>query len=545
MSTMIFPQPRHNGITGGGGRYPVPCVWRIDAIEAPGSVVITPTLPPPTDTIMTNHMLICHNGIMGLSLKERCLKLTTGERHMFLNSLGREELEGILADNWWWSARPEQLQPDGDFMIWLILAGRGWGKTRTATEWIVQRSIDHPIDASGAPTERLLVGETIADVRNILIGGPSGVLRVLERKKIRHRYYKSPKPKIVLLDTGAVIHGVGAENGDVGRGLNLADVVMDEYAKWPFPVESWFEGIMPALRVHIPDDHPRALVTTTPKPLEILRTWRDETDGSVAVVSGSTFDNSANLSAQVLDGLRKNYAGTKLGEQELHGLILDDFTGKLFSQQDLNLARVRSAPELVEVVVGVDPCLTGEEDEMGVVVVGRDEHHDWYVLADATAPLVGKAAARHCWNVFFEYEATRLVVEENLGKRWMVETFTDAYIDTLKERGTPIDMVVGAPIVGVQSMVGKKLRAQIVGHRSEQRRLHMVGIHNKLEIQAVGYDPDTSKDSPDRLDAMVHACRYHHSKEPISYAITAPPTGFKIDRRLHLDGLDQQKMPWE
>lgn len=480
---------------------------------------------------------------MGLSLKQRCVALTPSERTVFFDSLDRDQLLGVLADEWWWTSRPEQNHPVGDWLIWLALAGRGWGKTRTSAEWIVERTLKHPRDASGAPTERLVAGETIADVRNILIGGPSGILRVLDRKGIRYRYYKSPKPMILFLDTGCIIHGVGAENEDVGRGLNLADVVMDEFAKWPAPKETWLGGIMPALRVHIPGDHPRALVTTTPKPLEILRDWSTKNDGTVVVSSGSTFDNSDNLSPLVLAELNKEYAGTRLGQQELHAVILDDMAGKLFNQADFNQYRVNRHPELVEIVVGVDPCLTGEEDEMGVVVVGKCENNEWYVLADASITAAGKSAAQHCWSTFFAYNATRIVVEANLGKKWMVETFTDAYMQVLNERGTPVDGLIRAPIESVQSMHGKVLRAEPVGHRCESGRLHMVGKFKKLENQCVSFDP-AMKGSPDRLDALVHACRYFMSKEAINYTITAPPP-IRVDRRIHLDGNDMAKMPWE
>lgn len=482
---------------------------------------------------------------MAKSPKQQFVELDPHRQRRFVEQLDTTQLHGILRGDWWWTARPEQQQPPGDYLIWLVLSGRGWGKTRTAAEWIVERSVRHPVDESGAPTERLVVGETIADVRNVLIGGPSGILRVLDRINIKYRYYKSPKPLIRLLDSGCIIHGVGAENGDVGRGFNLADVIMDEFAKWPFPRESWFEGIMPALRVHLPGDHPRALVTTTPKPLELLREWRSRTDGSVHVVSGSTFENSDNLSPLVLAALRTEYEGTSLGQQELYGVILDDAAGRLFGQADINLARVHVAPQLVDIVVGVDPCLTGEEDEMGVVVVGRDELHHWYVLADASILGAGKAAAAHCWNVFFEYGASRIVVESNLGKKWMIEAFSDAYREIVRERGLRASASLVAPIEPVQSMAGKKLRAEPVGHRCEGGRLHMVGTFAKLEGQCVDYDPATAKDSPDRLDALVHACRYHMSQEPQIQTITTPPRRIPINRRLNpLGRTEDDQYPW-
>ncbi|MGH7252853.1 MAG: terminase large subunit domain-containing protein, partial [Nitrospiraceae bacterium] len=246
---------------------------------------------------------------MGLSLAEQfAQQLTPEQQRQWVQSLTPEVLEEIARQEWWWVSRPEQCLPQGPWTIGLILSGRGFGKSRASSEWIVQRALDYPLDRSGFPTDRLVMGATIADVRTINIEGPSGVLRVLDRRKIPYTYRKNPKPVIVLGEEKSRIHFAAADSPNAGRGGNFADAVLDEIAKWLYPAESWYEGIMPALRADIPGDHPRAMVTTTPKPISLIREWVARTDGSVHVVRGSTFDNSANLNTHVLDELERRYS---------------------------------------------------------------------------------------------------------------------------------------------------------------------------------------------------------------------------------------------
>lgn len=454
-------------------------------------------------------------------MKERVSRLPIEAQREFLASLPSAVLQEIVRDEWWWTSRPEQVPPPGAWLIYLVLSGRGWGKSRSGSEWIVDRTKRYPLDASGAPTERLIIAETIADARNICIGGPSGVLRVLNRQGVPYRYVKSPKPQILFLETGCLIHVEGADDADVGRGHNAADAWLDELAKWPDPRGSWIEGIMPSLRADIPGDHPRAFITTTPKPIALLREWSTRTDGSVITVRGSTFDNKLNLAPLILEALRATYEGTMIGQQELEGVLLDAAVGKVFSQVDINTSRVKpgDVPELPLTVVGVDPGGTGEEDETGVVVVGRDRNFDHYVLGDHTVLGVGREAARHCWRVLAQYGAKKLIVENTLGKKWVTEAFTDAYVELIDEGLFPKNS--RPPIETIDSKLSKKTRAEPVGMRCEQHRVHFVGFHSKLENQCVEFDP-ADKDSPDRFDAFVSACRYLMKQEPRRATIVTP-----------------------
>lgn len=457
-------------------------------------------------------------------MKQRVAAMSPARRMEFLESLDPDVLEMIAREEWFWVARPEQVPPDGDWSICLMLAGRGFGKTRSGAEWIVSRTLAHPYDSSGFPTERLIMAFNISDAVASCAEGPSGVLRVLQRMgfeevlsnrrtedaRNKYTFTKSPKPYVRIVETGAVIHFTGATI-DAARSKNLADVWLDEPIKWAAPEDTWREGIRPALRADIPGDKPRALVTTTPKPIMLLKNWVSDPDKwKVSIVRGSTFDNMINLSEDAVEELRQTYEGTALGRQELYGELLDDITGALFSWSVIDDNRRTLGPERVaHRCVGVDPGLTGDEDgdEMGVIVASRDFENHCYVLADETTKLAGRDAALHAWRVFEKYHCDTLVYESNLGKAWMQQVFTDAFKE-LQKAGVFPSEVVTPPLVPVFSTQGKKLRAEPVAMRYSQGRVHHIGTFEKLETQMLTFDPLSSKASPDRLDALVHAIRH-------------------------------------
>jgi phage terminase large subunit-like protein len=470
---------------------------------------------------------------MSQSLAERVANLPPDMRRAWLEKQSKEILDEIVRGEWWWTSRPEQIPPPGDWLVHLVLSGRGWGKSRAGSEWIVDRTLKYPRDRSGAPTERLVIGETLSDARSICVEGPSGILRVLDRRGIRYKYVKNPKPKIII-DPGnldAVIYFGGADSPDVGRGYNAADAWLDEIAKWQYPKPSWIEGIMPSLRADLVGDHPRAFVTTTPKPIDLLMEWLERSDGSISIVRGSTFDNAANLSSHILQELKLRYDGTNIGRQELYGEMLEALDGVLFRWKDIEGNRVDIGPEVVaHRTVGVDPTLSsGDEesssrwavDEMGVVVASRDHRDHIYILADETVRLVGREAALHAWSVFDRYQCDSLVYEDNLGKAWMRQVFTDAYRE-LQGRGVFPAGNHKPPMAEIHANQGKQLRAEPVGLRYEQGRVHHIGKFERLEAQMIQWDPVLSKESPDRLDAMVHAVRHLIEGEARSSRIISP-----------------------
>jgi phage terminase large subunit-like protein len=291
--------------------------------------------------------------------------------------------------------------------------------------------------------------------------------------------------------------------------------------KWRWSRESWYEGIMPSLRADLVGDQPRAFVTTTPKPIKLLQEWLKREDGSIHLMRGSTFDNATNLSAAVLEELRQRYEGTLIGRQELYGEMMDAFEGALFNRLDLENNRVQGLPDQIQnIVVGVDPSLTGEDDEMGVVVVGNTPDRDLWVIADRSVMAVGRAAALHCWRIMHEYNGDMLVYEENLGKRWMREVFEDAYRESCALGMFP--KASRPPMKQIDAKTGKRTRAEPVAMRSEQGRLHMIGKWPELEDQMVMFTAWGTNESPDRLDALVHACRFIMAGERKASVVTNP-----------------------
>lgn len=455
-----------------------------------------------------------------MSLKAQISRLPPEQRELWLNGLPDWMIAEVARGEWWWTARPEQIPPVGPWFICLALAGRGWGKSQAGSEWIVEQTLKHPYDNNGTPTEWLVIAETLSDARTICMEGPAGVLNVLARRGIKFRYKMSPRP-MVLFPNGSRIYTEGADDADVGRGYNASGAWLDEICKWKWPKRSWYEGIMPSLRADLTGDRPRAFVTTTPKPIDLLQEWLKRDDGSIHVIRGSTFDNANNLSSYVVTELQKRYEGTLIGRQELYGELIEGFEGALFNRLDLANYRVNGAPDnLKATVVGVDPSLTGEDDEMGVVVVSRTQDNHMYVRADRSIMSVGREAALHAWRTVADYEADFLVYESNLGKRWMEQVFRDAYYELvgtgLFEQGTK------PPMKGVDAKTGKRTRAEPVAMRSEQGKLHMIGFHESLEDQLVTFVGWGSNESPDRLDAMVHACRWLMDQEKKQARLTSP-----------------------
>lgn len=459
---------------------------------------------------------------MSLSAAQKCALLPPALRRQWLEQQPREILDEISKGAWWWTGRPEQFAPPGDWLIWLILSGRGWGKTRTGAEWLVDRLFKHPVDAFGQRTEWLVIAETLNDCRTACIEGNSGVLSVLTRmgliKNKDYWYRKSPKLMIEFA-SGQVIYFEGADNADVGRGYNAAGLWADELAKWRYTYAAWYEGILPSLRAPLIGDHPRAVITTTPKPIKLLIEWKHEEDGSIRLTSGSMFDNIANLSAEVLRQLKRKYEGTRAGLQELYGHLLEEIEGALWTRGQIEADRVKVAPELKTTVVSMDPGATGAGDETGLVAVGRSyEGHD-YVLADWSRKIVGNPAAKLAWEMYSVHHAQWLIVETNIGKKWLTSVLVDAYKELQKagifDQGP-------APIKDVTSLAGKRLRAEPVAARYEQHRWHHVGTFTELEDQQVTWVPEESNGSPDRIDALVQAGLFLSGRETGLMRVAAP-----------------------
>ena len=293
------------------------------------------------------------------------------EREKVIAQFTDEDAQSFL-HSWSVFRRPSQGTPLGDWRVWLILAGRGWGKTRTGAEFIREQ-----VDAGNAQ-HIALVGPTAADVRVTMIEGESGLLGIYPEAQ-RPRY--EPSKRRVTFHNGAVATAFTADEPDRLRGPNHDLAWADELAAWRYP-EAW-DMLMFGLRI---GNFPKVVATTTPKPIPLIRRLVGTEDGSVHLTKGSTFDNRPNLAASFLQEVLTRYEGTRLGQQELYAEVLDDVEGALWNREMLEEHRVTKHPGLSRVVVAVDPAAGGKADnaETGIVTVGISEEGHGYVLADSS-----------------------------------------------------------------------------------------------------------------------------------------------------------------
>jgi phage terminase large subunit-like protein len=367
----------------------------------------------------------------------------------------------------------------------LVLAGRGFGKTRMGSEWV--RSLAHKY-----PGCRIaLVGETAADARDVMIKGDSGLLNC--DPNLTDDSW-SPTNRCLTWPNGSRAFTYNATEPDQLRGPQHHFAWVDELAKFRYIQETW-DQVQFGLRL---GDHPQALVTTTPQPKKLIK--KLVADPDTAITRGSTMDNKANLAANAMKQLYERYSGTRLGRQELEGEILGDIPGALWRREDIDDTRVAEAPkDLERVIVAVDPAASSHEgsDEHGIVVVGLardgDGYARGYVLDDASLRGTPEEWARAAVRMYRKWRADRIVAEKNNGGE-MVET-----VIKTADRSVPIKLV--------HASRGKAVRAEPISALYEQGRIHHVGRFDELEDQMCTFSVDNvrneSEGSPDRVDALV------------------------------------------
>lgn len=394
-------------------------------------------------------------------------------------------------------ARTKQREPKNPYHTWYVRAGRGFGKSKTGAETIVKWALAHPIDNAGNPTEWCIFAETIKDVRDICL---KEVTRSLDRQGVKYNY-NSTLSQVKIKD-GALIFGTGADDDDVGRGSNLAGAWLDEVVKWRRPKTKFYEGILPAVRIAAPGWEPRIIVTTTPKPIDLLREWQNDTTGNVVMTVGSMMENKSNLSAAMVEGLQARYAGTRLERQELYGELIDDVEGALWTFESIASQRMLEPPDTIQrLVVAVDPAVTytTTSDYTGLVVCGSNRvtnrQSDYYVLQDASLKAPPEQWARKAIGLYEQHKADCIVAEKNQGGE-MVRSTIEAVAR---------DMGVRPKIELVQATRGKALRAEPIAALYDLGRVKHCGdpdLLTELENQMTTWTPE-SKESPDRLDALV------------------------------------------
>lgn len=420
-----------------------------------------------------------------------------------LRRLGTDKVANLL-HNWEFWARKDQFWNPGDEKTTFACTGRGWGKTRFGSETThrVARYFSHICGG-----RMVLIGRTAADVRDVMVQGESGIMNTGDPN---WRPVYEPSKRLLTWPNGvtAVLRS-GEEPAQV-RGLNVGFAWLDEYAFFQYP-QTTLDNLHLALRI---GTNPKIIVTSTPLPTAHVRALYD--DPTTRVITGSTFDNQTNLARQMVGDMRRRFGGTRLGDQELHGLILQTNDNAIWRQDWIRRVELYELPTLVRIVVGVDPA-GGDQadntkkkrdenktpDETGIVVAGICDRGNLWTLDDVSCHASSAIWAKEVVRAAVRWEASTIVGEVNFGGD-MVRTVV---------QNEPLYHEAGLKFEMVRAKEGKAGRAEPVAALYEQGRAFHVGPPRKftaLEHQMVSFDktlPRSAQKSPDRMDALVHAAR--------------------------------------
>jgi phage terminase large subunit-like protein len=424
------------------------------------------------------------SGLTGLSDYELIACLPDARREAILATLGEDGTDWLARD-WSCRARPAQLPPPGDWPVWLVMAGRGFGKTRLGAEWVRRIA-----EADGSAVIAL-VAASLHDARAIMVEGPSGLLAIAPPDR---RPSWSPTRRELRWPSGARAFIHGAADPDSLRGPQHSHGWADELGKWPNGVLAW-DNLAMGIRL---GERPRIVATTTPRPVPLL--LRLQADPAVVVTRGRTFDNRGALPGAFLAEMARSFGGTRLGRQELDGALLLDVEGALWTRALLDRCRLPGAPPpreaLARVVIGVDPPASAHGDACGIVVVALDAAGMALVLADLTiAGASPERWARRVADAAQHWQADRIVAEANNGG--------DMVASVLRASGHAL------PLRLVHAARGKSARAEPVAALYEAGRVRHAGMFAELEDQLCGMIVNGHYEgpgrSPDRADALVWA----------------------------------------
>ncbi|WP_411035106.1 DNA-packaging protein [Shinella sp. BYT-45] len=380
---------------------------------------------------------------------------------------------------WRFTYRIAQLPPPGDWRVWLLMGGRGSGKTRAGAEWVHAQALARP------EMRIALVAETLGDAREVMIDGVSGICRIAGRSRPD---FEASRRRLVW-PNGSIGQIFSSEDPESLRGPQFHLAWCDELGKWKHGQETW-DMLQFGLRL---GEDPRVLVTTTPRPVPLLRALAG--DPGTAVRRIATADNARNLSPGFLSAMAERYGGTRLGRQELDGELIADREDALWNRARLEAIRLRNPGPLSRIVVAVDPPATASAASVcGIVVAGLDGAGRAAVLADCS--VTGESPAGWAGAVvraFRKFDADRVVAEVNQGG------------DMVAAMLRSVDAAL--PVTTVRATRGKFLRAEPVAALYEQGRVVHAGAFPELEDQMCDFGPDglSSGRSPDRLDALVWA----------------------------------------
>lgn len=413
-------------------------------------------------------------------------KLPTQSATRVLSQLTDVETEGLLR-SWRFFAREDQIAPEGSWQTWLYLAGRGAGKTRSGAEWIRERV--------KARCERIaLIAPTAADARDVMVEGTSGILSCAWEHDVDCRGQKMGRPEYepskrrLTWGNGAIATLFSAEEPERLRGPQHDTIWADELAAWWEAQDAW-DMAMFGLRL---GDQPQVMVSTTPRPIPLLRTLIR--DPSTVITRATTYANRANLAGAFFDTVIRKYEGTRLGRQELSGELLTEAEGSLWNRKMLEAARFSEKPPAMKrIVIGIDPAVTAkaESNLTGIVVAGLGVDDRGYVMADVSGRYAPAEWARAAVKSFHHWKADRIVAEGNQGGDLVRHTIHTEWRE--------------APVTIVHAKQGKNARAEPVAALYEQGRVKHLGAFDELEDQMCTWEPLGDQPSPDRIDALVWA----------------------------------------
>ena len=418
-----------------------------------------------------------------------------------------------IEHDWQSIARPEQLPPEGDWAAWLILAGRGTGKTRSGAEWT--RGL-----AETASVGRIaLVGPTAADTRDTMVEGDSGLLSICPNS---NRPLYEPSKRRLTWPNGVIATLFSSEEPERLRGPQHGAAWCDELAAWRNVKDTW-SNLQFGLRL---GRRPRQVVTTTPRPIPLLRELIASPD--TVVTRGTTYDNRDNLAPSFFSQIVKKYEGTRLGRQELKAEILDDVPGALWTRAMVDKAREAvTLPRMRRVVVSIDPSGARNADDLGadtigIVVAALGDDGRGYVLADRSLKASPNEWGRRAVEAYHEFKADRIIAERNFGGA-MVE-----HVIKAADRNVPFSEVVASR--------GKVQRCEPVAALYEQGRVSHVGVLDLLEDQmcqmsTTGFMGDGSPDRVRRTDVGLERIDVYRAS-----AAEHQPRGDREDARARARG---------
>ena len=383
------------------------------------------------------------------------------------------------------SPREKQTPPNKDWFVWLIRAGRGFGKTFSGSRWL------HSVALNNPDSWMALIGKTPGDVRDDCVDGPGGIMKqqppeVVEEGGVEYE----PSKRRIQWPNGSYATIYSGANHDQIRGFSGSYAWCDEFAAWDYPEQAW-DNLMFGMRE---GNNPRVCITTTPRPIKIIR--EIETDNSTVTVTGSTYENEKNLNEQFLEQIRSRYEGTSIGQQEIHAEYVES-TG-LWNWGLLEQARKQCPqrlPDMESVAVAIDPAVsnTDDSDETGIIVAGK-ENNGYYVMEDCTLKGSPNSWASEAVNAYHRHNADCIVAEVNQGG------------DMVEQMVRQADSTVNYE--EVRATRGKEVRAQPVVALYERAEVYHTERFEELESQLVHYSGESTTDSPDRMDALVWALSY-------------------------------------